>query len=156
MEHKFLPEEVRFHASYSQCIRRKYAAFVTNEKGVVLSKGRNERVGKCCEDSCVRDRLELGHGENTDAGAEIHAEQAALITSGAAWGPYYIYVAGMMPDGTPYDGFDNRPCYSCARMILYSGIITVFLPFDDEWREIAIYDIMENWEKSWERREDNA
>lgn len=140
-------------ARLSECTRRKYGAIIWSDYwGLVLTHGYNKRVGTCCNGTCIRDELKLGHGENTDAGAEIHAEQALLVNhrpSSRGTEDLRLYIAGIGPDGTPYNGFENRPCYSCARMIKYAGFNQVYLPFDREWEAISIDDIMENWEKSW-------
>lgn len=140
-------------ASNSECSRRKYGAVITDLQGEMLSYGYNERVGICCNNTCARDRLQLKHGENTDAGAEIHAEQALLINMNFGYTPtsQNIFVAGSGPEGRPLNGFENSPCYSCARMIKYANFTHVYLPFDSEWEPVSINDIMENWEQSWER-----
>lgn len=143
-------ETVQALAELSECTRRKYGAVIIGSNGILLSEGWNARITNCCNGTCVRDRLGFAHGENTDSGGEVHAEQAALINMDwLADNPEAIYVAGIGPEG-PYNGFENRPCYSCARMIKYAGIDKVFMPFDDEWQSVHINDILENWERSWE------
>lgn len=137
-------------ARASECVRRKYGAIVASSSMQQLSYGFNKRVGTCCNGSCVRDSLQIKHGTNTDAGAEIHAEQAALVNLWPDSARDSIYVAGIGPDGVPLNGFDNSPCYSCARMIKYVGITDVYLPVDGEWEKFDIEDIMGTWEKSWE------
>lgn len=138
-------------ARQSECTRRKYGAVITGKySSFELASGYNKRVGTCCNGVCARDSLSLGHGQNTDAGAEIHAEQMALIEF--EWDAEHasrIYVAGLDKDGNPMNGFDNAPCYSCARMIKYAGIQDVYLPVDGEFERFDIDDIMETWERTW-------
>lgn len=119
--------------------------------GKILAEGSNVRVTNCCNGACVRDTLNIQHGMNTDAGGEIHAEQAALVS--LEWDAQHadaIYVAGLDKSGNPMNGFENSPCYSCARMIAYANIEDVYLPVDGEWEKFSIYDIMETWERKWE------
>lgn len=142
-------EDVLSLASFSECSRRKYGAVITDYSGWPLSTGYNKRVGTCCNGVCVRDRLGMEHGQNTDSGAEVHAEQAALISLRYNDRGNRVYVAGLDSDGTPFNGFQNRPCYSCSRMLKYGGFETVYLPFDGEWQSVSIDDIMENWELTW-------
>jgi deoxycytidylate deaminase len=87
---------------------------------------------------------------NTDAGAEIHAEQAALINYNPEVKAKTIYLAGLDSNGKLLVGFDNRPCYSCARMIVYAGFTWIYLPIDGDWQPVNIYDVIENWEQNWE------
>ncbi len=144
-------EQVLDIARFSPCVRRKYGAAITWEgEAWIIAAGYNERVGTCCNGDCVRDTLQIKHGTNTDAGAEIHAEQAALVQLTTLYGTRVIYVAGLDREGNLMNGFDNSPCYSCARMIKFAGINDVYLPIDGEWEKFDINDIMETWEKSWE------
>src|SRR5688572_21403431 len=136
-------------ARYSPCVRRKYGALIADESNFTLATGYNERVSDCCNEGCVRDELKIQHGRNTDAGAEVHAEQAALINLKSFYSPMVLYVAGLNKDGVPLNGFDAAPCYSCARMAAYAGIYNIYLPVDDEWEKFDINDIMETWERKW-------
>jgi deoxycytidylate deaminase len=122
---------------------------VDKVSGWVFATGYNDAVSTCCDGWCVRDSLNIKHGTNTDAGAEIHAEQAALLNLTTKNIPMRIYVAGLDKEQNPLNGFDSSPCYSCARMLAYVGIEDVYLPVDGTWERFDIRDIMETWEKSW-------
>lgn len=136
-------------AKQSECTRRKYGAAIVGPQDELLSLGFNKRVGNCCKGVCVRDRLQQAHGTNTDAGAEIHAEQAALINYNHEIQAKTMYIAGLDAKGQLLKGFENRPCYSCARMIAYLGLTWIYLPIDGDWQSVNIYDVMENWEQQW-------
>lgn len=142
-------EEVLNIALQSECTRRKYGVIIADGAGV-QSTGYNKRVGKCCSGICVRDRLTIKHGRNTDAGAEIHAEQAALINwQGQEHG--LVYLAGLNSNGGLLQGFDSAPCYSCARMLRYAGFKFVFVPTGNNfWTPLDIASVMETWEQGWE------
>lgn len=137
-------------AKQSECTRRKYGAVIVDAEDRVIAIGHNKRVGNCCRGACVRDRLGIHHGMNTDAGAEIHAEQAALLNYDHQVLAKTMYVAGLDSRGNPLANFENRPCYSCARMIAYVGLTWIYLPIEGEWQAVNIYDVMENWEANWE------
>ena len=138
-------------ANKSECVRRKYSAVIISDENLVLSVGYNQRVGNCCNNGqCVRNRLNVQHGTNTDSGAEVHAEQAALIYVNVDSIPRDIYVLGLDENGKILNGIQSSPCYSCARMIAFAGILWVCLPVDGKWGRFSIDDIMENREKVWE------
>ena len=136
-------------AKKSECTRRKYGAAVVDAEDRVISIGFNKRVGQCCNGTCVRDRLQAAHGTQTEAGAEIHAEQAALLNWVYSPSAKTMYIAGLDDKGQLLKGFENRPCYVCARMIAYVGFTWVYLPIDGDWQAVNIFDIMENWEQQW-------
>lgn len=143
-------EQVLDLAKISPCIRRKYGAIIVS-RDQILSMGSNVRVAGCCNDTdCLRDKIKTPHGTLTEAGAEIHAEQAALIILSVFRSDTSIYIAGLDKESNPLNGFDNAPCYVCARMIKFAGIKTVFLPVDQKWEEFDIDSIMKTWERSWE------
>ncbi len=145
-------------ARKSECSRRKYGVSVW-DSFYEIGQGYNQRVGKCCNGNvCVRDRLSIKHGTNTDAGAEIHAEQAALINTGKNMS-FQLYLAGLGPRNNILIGFDSAPCYSCARMLRYAGYEYINLPNDYNtrnpiWDTWSIAEILERWEQTWENGHD--
>lgn len=154
-----LLEHVLGIAKRSECTRRKYGAVLHSasweeKTGIgIYAEGWNKRVTKCCNGGvCARDRLNIVHGTNTDAGAEIHAEQALLLNARGTYGGN-MYLAGYDAHGNVLHGFDAVPCYVCARMIKFAGINHVWLPSEDEntnWEPWSISGIMEKWEETWE------
>jgi len=148
---KDVEEARQFAAENSPCIRRKYGALIIDSVGNrVLST--NYRLGKYCHDEfCVRDYCKVPHGEKTELGGEIHAEQAALVDySRPSLGPNeykHILVAGLDHKGEPLVGMDNSPCHVCAMMIKFAGFKYVWMPFQEgNPLPISIDEILEYYE----------
>jgi deoxycytidylate deaminase len=134
-------------ALQSQCVRRKYGCVITNGIDTIVTN--NQRVSNCCNDGCVRDLLRVQHGERTDLGAEIHAEQAALIR----WNHVVdkntqVLIQGFYKtDMTPLFGEGLYPCHTCALMLKFAGFRSVVLSNDrGELYGVSLSDILEYWE----------
>lgn len=138
-------------AKQSPCVRRQYGCLITN--GDFTTVTCNQRVSSCCKNGCVRDHLALNHGQSVDLGAEIHAEQAALIK----WNlpidkhtkilnqGYYSSTGELMHDEALY------PCHVCALMIKYAGFKFVYIT-DSLGRiySVSIDEIISYREGVWE------
>jgi deoxycytidylate deaminase len=135
-------------ALQSQCVRRKYGCVITN--GIDTVATNNQRVSNCCNDGCVRDLLRVEHGGRTDVGAEIHAEQAALIR----WNHVVdkntqVLIQGFYKaEKTP--SFDDAlyPCHTCAMMLKFAGFRNVVISrANGELYGVSLSTILEYWEK---------
>lgn len=155
---KFIPlaEET---AKLSECLRRKYGVVIVNKDEVVVT-GANTRVTRCCSDKeCCRNLYKIHHGQNTEFGAEVHAEQAALIN----WiktepvSDWSFIIAGFSGDGNKLYGPQLYPCYVCARMIKYAGFKIIYLQRegDNVVIPVTIDHIIEHREKEWNDVVDN-
>lgn len=144
-------EDVLEVANGSPCVRRKYGAIIDTQEGFQVT-GYNARIGNCCNDVCVRERLNITHGFNTDAGAEIHAEQSVLLSMPRQARPGDIfYLAGIDRHGNPLDKYENASCYSCCRQLRFMGFDYVMLPFYGSWKPVSVAETMETWESLWEK-----
>jgi deoxycytidylate deaminase len=114
-------------ADESPCVRRRYGCLITNGKETIVTN--NLRVSKCCNQQCVRQTGDLPHGQNVDYGAEIHAEQAALIK----WNfpvdrRTVLLIQGFSSNtDTVLCDEDLYPCHVCALMIKYAGFKSIFI-----------------------------
>lgn len=112
-------------AAQSQCVRRRYGCLITNGVETVVTS--NLRISRCCNSFCVRDSANLKHGQAVDLGAEIHAEQAALIK----WRyPIDKHTKLLIQayEGRTDDLFYEEnlfPCHVCALMVKYAGFRSV-------------------------------
>lgn len=146
-------------AMESPCTRRKYgAAIVAVDRGtgkveeVVYAE--NSRVTDCCQgNACVRDMLGIQHAQSVEKGAEVHAEQAALIK----WNPdsdkdWRFVIAGFRGSNREQlTGKNLYPCYTCARMIAFAGFTKVYLRGDSGRIEsVSIRRILKDRELEWE------
>lgn len=138
----------------SPCSRRKYGAVITD--GVHTIAASNSRVSGMCNDGCIRQRMGLMHGASTDVGAEVHAEQAAVVL----WkrpvvpGQTQILVQGYKPGSEmwqPMHGADLFPCMSCARILKFSGFRVVHVTDrHGSITPVELSEIIEYWESALE------
>lgn len=131
-------------AKKSPCVRRKYGAILFSTDGYVAAH--NNRVSRCCDGICIRDVMNIGHGHNTDIGAEIHAEQSLLVKY-KKQEKDRLLIAGYGRDGNPLYGLDCWPCYSCTRIIKEARITRVWVPLqNDQFANYEINAILEHYE----------
>lgn len=129
-------------AKESPCVRRKYGAVIVYEDGQ-LTSANNSRVSRICDHACVRDRAGLINGSRTELGAEVHAEQAALIDSYKR-GTIFVLAGWQVVNGfelIEIKGTLAYPCLVCARMIKYEGYKWVHL-MNEELEPVHIEDII--------------
>jgi len=110
-------------AKESPCTRRKYGAVIGYDSDPIMVTGTNARVSGCCDGYCVRDRAGVVNGSRTELGAEVHAEQAALINAPKR-GEVFVLAGWQVQNGfelTELKGTAVYPCLVCARMIKYAG-----------------------------------
>lgn len=136
-------------ALQSPCTRRKYGVVITDGIETVVTN--NQRVSRCCNKGCVRDALGIYHAERSDVGAEVHAEQAALIR----WNkPVHMHteilIQAFYRDQTiPGEGVFLYPCHACAMMLKFAGFKYIWLTERNLLVAVSIEDILEYWEVGW-------
>ncbi len=127
-----IAEAFDYSQKLSPCTRRKYGAIIVDDVGY-QTFATNERVGKCCGPNlCARDNLgvrKAGEHPSVEVGAEIHAEQAALIK----WEHDYQRLYHILLVGSDHLGIlpkieQHYPCHVCAMMLKYAGFDYIWLP----------------------------
>lgn len=134
-------------ARKSPCKRRKYGTviFTVFKVGVEIGAiASNERVSKCCDYECIRETLNIEPFQNGEIGAEIHAEQAALILNGKAKPRQQIFLAGVYANGKEI--YNPKPCYSCLRMLKYTGFKSVHYWDGYEYQVKSVAEYMEEYD----------
>jgi len=117
--YKILEHEVKF----SNCLRRKYACGILDKNGTLLKVSHNHAYA--CKNGCDRIIKNIPHGTRYEECSSVHAEQAALIGStGYSLDDGYMVIRGF--DMETGEEIEALPCKICARMILFSGIKTIF------------------------------
>ena len=115
----------------STCLRRHVGAVVVKDKRI-LSTGYNgapSGIRHCVETGCLRERMRVPSGERHELCRGIHAEQNAIIQAafhGVSINESLLFCT-------------NHPCSICAKMLINSGIKTVYHQFgyaDDLAREM--------------------
>lgn len=105
-------------AKRSTCTRRAVGAILVKDKRV-LSTGYNgapSGIRHCSETGCLREQMNVPSGERHELCRGIHAEQNAIIQ--AAY--YGVSINGATLFCT------NLPCSICAKMLINSGITTIY------------------------------
>lgn len=104
----------------STCLRRRFGAVIVSKGDRIISTGYNGAIRKAVEcltiGRCMRNELNIPHGERYELCKSFHAEQNAVL--GAPPGDRKgatLYLYGETFDGKPMDA---NPCMMCRRMIV--------------------------------------
>ena len=119
----------------STCRRRKYGAIIVlNDEIIATGYNGAPRGRKNCLDRgvCMRDELEIPHGERYELCRSVHAETNAIISAarremlGAT-----LFLAGReYPHGRILE--DTTPCAMCRRQIINAGITKIICRTGEE------------------------
>jgi dCMP deaminase len=114
----YFMEIARLVATRSTCLRRQVGAVVVREKRILATgyNGAPKGLSHCLDIGCLREQMQIPHGERHELCRGIHAEQNAIIqaaTSGANIDGAVIYST-------------HFPCSLCMKMIINSGIKKIF------------------------------
>jgi len=146
---EFIHQIALEEAKKSLCVRRKYGSVLFSMKHDSYFTAHNARITSCCDGVCIRERLGINHGFNTDLGAEIHSEQSLLINVHPQQMDLLL-IAGYGNKGQELFDRDCWPCYNCARVIKASGLWSVFVPTKSgEYTNYSLNEIFEHYENEF-------
>ena len=121
-DHAILANNVVSH----NCLRRVYGAVIVDKEGTQVSTGYTgapKNIPHCV--TCWRQEHNIPSGSNYDKCRSVHAEMNALIQAGKKARGCSMYLAGIeVNSGLHIAAF---PCYICSKMIVNSGIESVFV-----------------------------
>lgn len=140
-------------AKKSPCTRRQYGALIATAYASDLdyTVRHNARVTHCCNNVCVRDALGLVNGQNVEAGAEVHAETAALIDHGGKQGSNDMFLLVGFKGAHELLWEDVWPCRTCALNIKYAGFRYIYVRSRMKTiTPVSVAEIIEHREKEWE------
>lgn len=102
----------------STCMRRRVGALVVKDKNILATgyNGAPSGIIHCTEAGCLREELNVPHGQRHEICRGLHAEQNAIIQAAA----HGVSIKGAEIYTT------TMPCIICAKMIINAGIKTVF------------------------------
>ncbi|MDR2530903.1 MAG: dCMP deaminase family protein [Oscillospiraceae bacterium] len=111
-------------SSRSTCLRRQYGAIIVkNDEIVATGYNGAPRGRRNCDDMghCLRDALEIPHGQQYELCRSVHAEANAIISASReeALGST-LYIVGR--DAKTGKLLDAEPCKMCERFIINAGI----------------------------------
>ena len=119
-------------AKRSTCIRRQVGAILVKDKRVLATgyNGAPSGIAHCLDVGCLREQNKVPSGERHELCRGSHAEQNAIVQAAA--------------HGTSINDAvlfcTNLPCIICIKMIINSGIETVF--FEDGYPDSLSEDLI--------------
>ena len=126
------------------CLRRRYGVIIVKKDSIVSTGYNGAPRGRenCCDiNFCIREKMNIPHGERYELCRSIHAESNAIISaSREEMDGAVLYMACTDPgSGEIVSGTNN--CMMCRRMILNAGIETVIIrDTKEEYRVINVRD----------------
>lgn len=136
-------------ARRSTCWRRSIGALIVRDDQIVSTgyAGAPRKTRDSIEHGfCLRDKLQIPHGQRYELCRSVHAEQNAIINAARAGvsllrGDMYIF--GSVPDGRPVDAF---PCFICKKMIINAGLVRVVCSTASGGSTAFLVD---DWSRAW-------
>jgi len=138
----------------SACYRRSIGALIIRGDQIVSTgyAGAPRKTKSSTEHGfCLRDKLNIPHGQRYELCRSVHAEQNAIINAARAGvslfgGDMYIY--GSIPEkGSPINAV---PCFICKKMIINAGLVRVICSTEDGGMKIFRVD---DWIKDWQKKD---
>ena len=117
----------------STCLRRKVGAVLVRDKRILATgyNGAPSGLAHCLEVGCLRDKMNIPSGERHELCRGLHAEQNAIIQAAL----HGVSIKG----ATIY--CTNHPCIICSKMIINSGLATIF--YRDGYHDQLAEDLLE-------------
>ena len=131
-------------AERGTCLRRNFGAIIVKDDNIVSTGYTGAPRGRknCCDiNFCVRDDLNIPHGERFELCRSVHAEANAIIAAARdemLQGVMYI-VCMDVKTGDIVSGVTS--CAMCKKLIINAGISRVVMrDTKDEYRVISVRD----------------
>ena len=140
-------------AQRSTCFRIKFGAIIVRDDQIIATgyAGAPRKTKDCFErGNCLRNKLNIPHGERYELCRSVHAEQNAIINSARAGvsllgGDMFIF--GEDPQGKVIDAL---PCFICKKMLINAGLNQVICSTKDgNFRIFKVQD----WVKDWQEKD---
>ncbi|MGQ9800167.1 MAG: deoxycytidylate deaminase [Candidatus Saccharicenans sp.] len=136
----------------STCFRRSIGAIIVRDDQIISTGyvGAPRKTRDSLEHGfCLRDRLNIPHGQRYELCRSVHAEQNAIINAARAGvsllgGDMFIY--GQDP-GTGLE-IDAFPCFICKKMIINAGLNRVVCSTSAGGLQIFL---VEDWIRDWQK-----
>lgn len=137
----------------STCLRAKGGAIIVRDDQIVSTGyiGAPRKTKDSMERGyCLRDKLNIPHGQRYEICRSVHAEQNCIINAARAGvsllgGDMYIYMEDNQ--GNPIDSF---PCFICKKMLINAGLKRIVCSTKEE--KIKTFTI-EQWVKDWQEND---
>jgi len=135
----------------STCFRRTIGAIIVRDDQIISTGyvGAPRKTRDSLEHGfCLRDRLNIPHGQRYELCRSVHAEQNAIINAARAGvsllgGDMFIYGS----DPKTGHAIDAFPCFICKKMIINSGLNRVVCSTSSGGLQTFS---VEDWIKAWQ------
>jgi dCMP deaminase len=137
----------------STCFRNRLGAVIVRDDQIVATGyiGAPRKTKDCSErKNCLRDKLQILHGQRYEICRSVHAEQNAIIN--AARAGVSILGGTMYLSGTASNGLiiDTFPCFICKKMIINSGLENVVC--STKTGKIKVFSV-KKWKNDWQTKD---
>jgi dCMP deaminase len=134
----------------STCNRVKVGAIIVRDDQIIATGyvGAPRHTKDCFErGNCLRDKMNIPHGQRYELCRSVHAEQNAIINAARAGvsllgGDIFMYVENK--EEKPIDSF---PCFICKKAIINAGLNRAVCSTKEG--KYKIFNI-QNWTKEWQ------
>lgn len=140
-------------ARRSTCFRRSLGAIIIRDDQIISTgyTGAPRKTKSSFDHGfCLRNKLNIPHGQRYELCRSVHAEQNAIINAARAGvsllgGDMYIY-GSLYEKGTPINAF---PCFICKKMIINSSLNRIICSTEDgKIKLFLVSEWIEDWQKS--------
>jgi len=153
-KHEYYLGIAREVAGRSTCFRRSIGAIIIRDDQIISTGyvGAPRKTRDSFEHgTCLRDKLDIPHGQRYELCRSVHAEQNAIINAARAGvsllgGDMYIY-GSIYGEDRPIDAI---PCFICKKMIVNCGIRRVICSAKDGTMLMLS---VEDWIRDWQERD---
>lgn len=137
----------------STCFRRSIGAIIIRDDQIISTGyvGAPRKTKDSFEHGfCLRDKLNIPHGQRYELCRSVHAEQNAIINAARAGvsllgGDMYIY-GKTSGEEIPINAF---PCYICKKMIINAGLNRIICSTEDgKMKAFLVNGWIKDWQKS--------
>lgn len=137
-------------AQRSTCFRRSIGAIIIRDDQIISTGyvGAPRKTKDSFEHGfCLRDKLNIPHGQRYELCRSVHAEQNAIINAARAGvsllgGDMYIY-GRIQSKEKPINAY---PCFICKKMIINAGLNRIICSTEDG--KMKAFNV-KDWAKEW-------
>lgn len=142
-------------ASRSTCFRARHGAVIVKEDQIICTGyvGAPRKTKDCLErKSCLRDELNIPHGQRYEMCRSVHAEQNAIINAARSGvsllgGTLFLYSEKLDSDGQA-SVIESVPCFICKKMIINSGLEKLVSNTPNGLKTYSVIDWVDDWKKN--------
>ena len=153
-KHKYYLDIAREVSQRSTCYRRAIGAVIIRDDQIISTGyvGAPRKTKDCFEHgNCLRDKMNIPHGQRYELCRSVHAEQNAIINAARAGvsllgGDMYIY-GSIFNNDSAIDAF---PCFICKKMIINAGLKQIICSTSDG--KLKVFKITD-WIKDWQKED---